>query len=73
MHKETEDDLVGDKALWRILHEKKFVSLLGFEACAFALVQAFGIRPQATNVLESFYCMANNISGYTSKKRSNVS
>ena len=61
-------DKLGSDALWAKLRELGFMSLLGFEACAFKMKAFLGRKPSADHVVNPFYCAAARFASYTSSK-----
>jgi hypothetical protein len=61
-------DKLGNDAIWAKLRELGFVSLLGFEACAFKMKAFLGRKPTVDHVVNPFYCAAARFASYTSSK-----
>ena len=49
-------DFLGEKALWNILREKGYVSLLALESCDHNFINALGRNPDVDYVLGPFNC-----------------
>ncbi|CAG9326170.1 unnamed protein product [Blepharisma stoltei] len=62
-------DLFGSDAIWYKMIKSGFVTLLGFDPCAFKLHRVIGRMPKADHVSESFFCANTRFSGYSTKKR----
>lgn len=62
-------DLFGGDAIWHKFKKKGFVTLLGFDACAYKMHRIMGRRPRADHVVNSYFCANFRFSGYTSAKR----
>jgi hypothetical protein len=69
---DTDTDLFGQEAIWRHFKDKGFMTLLGYEGCAYKLSRVIGRMPRADHVVNPFYCAAENYSGYSSAKRLQV-
>lgn len=61
-------DKFGDEAIWTMMREQGFKSLLGFEACAVKMHKMIGMRPAADHVVNPFYCAATLLTDYDSDK-----
>jgi hypothetical protein len=64
-----EGDFFGKSAIWSYFREKGFVTLLGFDACAYKMNRVIGRNPRADHVVNPFYCAAEKYSGYSSHKK----
>lgn len=62
-------DFFGDHAIWRLMKKRGFVTLLGFEACAYKMNRILGRNPKADHVVNPFFCAAERYSSYNSHKR----
>lgn len=62
-------DLFGESAIWKQLGDRGFVSLLGFEGCAYKMNRVIGRNPKADHVVNPFYCAAEKYSSVTSHKK----
>ena len=60
-------DFLGDKAIWNILREKGYVSLLGFESCADNFLACLGESPNVDYAVGNFYCAVEQYSSISPK------
>ena len=49
-------DFLGEKALWNILREKGYISMLGLESCSGNFIHALGRNPNVDYVVGPFFC-----------------
>jgi hypothetical protein len=65
----TNTDFFGSQAIWKLMKKRGFVTLLGFEACAYKMNRVLGRKPKADHVVNPFFCAAERYSSYNSHKR----
>lgn len=70
--KNLNTDLFGKDAIWSKFIRSGFVTMLGFDPCAFKMHRVIGRMPKADHVSNSFFCANARFSSYKSKKRHNT-
>ncbi|CAG9331296.1 unnamed protein product [Blepharisma stoltei] len=66
--KYVQKDLVGENAIWNILSQFGYVSLLGIESCNNEFALSLGRQPNVTHSINEFYCGAQNYCQYHTEK-----
>ena len=53
-------DKLGKDAIWNILREEGYISLMGFDDCDFSFPESLGRNPNVDYSVRQFYCYAKN-------------
>ena len=62
-------DHYAEKAIWNKMRDRGFVTLLGFDSCNSNVPKVIGRRPNADNVVNTFYCANYIHGGYRAAKQ----
>lgn len=65
---DQEVDYLGEDALWNLLKDHGFISMLGLENCDSYFPRSLGRRPEADYVGGPFYCMSYEYADYKMEK-----
>ena len=65
-----DQDVLGKKALWNLLRDKGYVSLIGFEDCDGSFVDYIGRYPDVEYSVNPFYCAVEKFSSSSFRKTS---
>ena len=67
-------DKLGKHAIWNILREKGYISLMGLDECDYSFPESLGRNPNVDYMVREFYCYAQQklsieTAGFQSKQR----
>lgn len=66
--KESEQDALGDSAIWKIMKKLNFITLWSTDGCSSNVPRVLGNNPEVDHVVATFFCANKLYSKYTADK-----